>query len=93
MKIKNLIICSIISSFFLLSLITIWKILVTLQGLKLENFNAQIVFILGFVFSSLNILLQDKLNFIIKSLVYALIYVYLDGFLIHTLPIWNNNGV
>ncbi len=93
MKIKNLIICSIISSFFLLSLITIWKILVTLQGLKLENFNAQIVFILGFVFSSLNILLQDKLNFIIKYLVFALIFVYLDGFLIHTLPIWYNIGV
>ena len=60
MKIKNLIIYSFISSIFLFSLISIWKILVTLQGLQLENFNTQIIFILGFLFSSLNILLRDK---------------------------------
>ncbi len=51
MRIKNLIIYSAISSFFLFSLIAIWKILVTLQGLKLENFNTEIIFILGFIFS------------------------------------------
>ena len=93
MKIKNLLIYSIISSFFLLSLISIWKILVTLQGLKLENFNSQIIFILGFLFSFLNIFISERLNFIVKFLFFAFIFVYVDGFLISKLPIWYNIGI
>ena len=93
MKIKNLIIYSFISSIFLFSLISIWKILATLQGIRLENFNTQIIFILGFLFSFLNILLRDKINFIIKYLVFASIFVYFDGFFLNTLPIWYNIGV
>ena len=93
MKIKNLIIYSFISSIFLFSLISIWKILATLQGIRLENFNTQIIFIIGFLFSFLNILLRDKINFIIKYLVFASIFVYFDGFFLNTLPIWYNIGV
>ena len=93
MKIKNLLIYSIISSFFLLSLISIWKILVTLQGLKLENFNTQIIFILGFLFSFLNIFIRERVNFIVKFLFFAFIFVYVDGFLISKLPIWYNIGI
>ena len=93
MKIKNLLIYSIISSFFLLSLISIWKILVTLQGLKLETFNTQIIFILGFFFSFLNIFIFERLNFIIKYLFFAFIFVYVDGFLISKLPVWYNIGI
>ena len=93
MKIKNLLIYSIISSFFLLSLISIWKILVTLQGLKLENFNTQIIFILGFLFSFINIVIRGRVNFIVKFLFFAFIFVYVDGFLISKLPIWYNIGI
>ena len=93
MKIKNLLIYSIISSFFLLSLISIWKILVTLQGLKLENFNTQIIFILGFLFSFINIVIRERVNFIVKFLFFAFIFVYIDGFLISKLPIWYNIGI
>tara|TARA_B100002051_G_scaffold266489_1_gene293710 strand:- start:1371 stop:2564 length:1194 start_codon:yes stop_codon:yes gene_type:complete len=93
MKIKNPLIYSVISSFFLLSLISIWKILVTLQGLNLESFNAQIIFLLGFLFSLINILLRDRLNFIIKFLIFVIIFVFIDGYLIHKLPIWYNLGV
>ena len=93
MKIKNVLIYSIISSFFLLSLISIWKILVTLQGLKLENFNTQIIFILGFLFSFLNIFIRERVNFIVKFLFFAFIFVYVDGFLISKLPIWYNIGI
>ena len=93
MKIKNPLIYSVISSFFLLSLISIWKILVTLQGLNLESFNAQIIFLLGFLFSLINFLLRDRLNFIIKFLTFAIIFVFIDGYLIHKLPIWYNLGV
>ena len=93
MKIKNPLIYSVISSFFRLSLISIWKILVTLQGLNLESFNAQIIFLLGFLFSLINFLLRDRLNFIIKFLIFAIIFVFIDGYLIHKLPIWYNLGV
>ena len=39
MKIKNIFTYCFISSLFLFSLICIWKILVTLQGIELTNFN------------------------------------------------------
>ena len=63
MKIKNPLIYSVISSFFLLSLISIWKILVTLQGLNLRACSDNFTWIL---FSLINFLLRDRLNFIIK---------------------------
>ena len=39
MKIKNIFTYCFISSLFLFSLVCIWKILVTLQGIELTNFN------------------------------------------------------
>ena len=43
MRIKNTIIFSLISSFFLIFLISIWKILATLQGLNINSFNIEIL--------------------------------------------------
>ena len=62
-KIKNLIIYSFISSIFLFSLVSIWKILATLQGIQLENFNTQIIFILGFLFSFFQKILFSLFSF------------------------------
>jgi len=42
MKIKNIFTYCFISSLFLFSLICIWKILVTLQGIELTNFNFKV---------------------------------------------------
>ena len=39
MKIKSLILYCLISSIFLFSLVSIWKVLSTLQGIELKNFN------------------------------------------------------
>ena len=47
MKTKSLIYYALISSLFLFSLVSIWKILVTLQGVELKNFNFAIIIILG----------------------------------------------
>ena len=47
MKIRSLILYSFISSIFLFSLISIWKILSTLQGIDLKNFNFAIILSLG----------------------------------------------
>ena len=93
MKTKNIIIFSIISSFFLVSLISIWKILVTLQGIKLENFNFQIIFLLGFLVSLAHIIIGNKLNIILKLIIFSLIFIFIDGYLIQSMPIWYNIGV
>ena len=93
MKTKNIIIFSIISSFFLVSLISIWKILVTLQGIKLENFNFQIIFLLGFLVSLAHVIIGNKLNYILKLIIFSLIFIFIDGYLILSMPIWYNIGV
>lgn len=93
MKTKNIIIFSIISSFFLVSLVSIWKILVTLQGIKLENFNFQIIFLLGFLVSLAHVIIGNKLNIILKLIIFSLIFIFIDGYLIQSMPIWYNIGV
>ena len=93
MKTKNILIFSIISSFFLVSLISIWKILVTLQGIKLENFNFQIIFLLGFLVSLAQVIIGNKLNIVLKLIIFSLIFIFIDGYLIQSMPIWYNIGV
>ena len=92
MRIKSIIIFCIISSIFLFCLISIWKILATLQGLNLNNFNFQILFILGFVISLTHVFSPNKLSHIFKSLLLAFIFVLIDGYLIQSLPLWYNIG-
>ena len=93
MKTKNLIIFSIISSFFLVSLISIWKILATLQGLKLDNFNFQVIFLLGFLISFGQVILGNKINIIFKLVISSLIFIFFDGYVFQNMPIWYNIGV
>ena len=93
MKTKNLIIFSIISSFFLVSLISIWKILATLQGLKLDNFNFQIIFLLGFLISFGQVILGNKINIFFKLVISSLIFIFVDGYVFQNMPIWYNIGV
>ena len=93
MKTKNIIIFSIISSFFLVSLISIWKILVTLQGIKLENFNFQIIFLLGFLVSLAHVIIGNKLNIILKLIIFSLIFIFIDGYLMQSMPILYNIGL
>ena len=93
MKTKNLVIFSIISSFFLFSLISIWKIMVTLQGIKLDNFNFQIIFLLGFFISFAQVIIGNKLNIIFKIIIFSLIFIFIDGYFVQNMPIWYNIGV
>ncbi len=93
MKTKSLIYYSLISSIFLFSLVSIWKILVTLQGIELKNFNFAIIITLGIAISLLNILIGDKLNYIIKSTFFALIFTFIDGYIVQLMPIWYNIGI
>ncbi len=93
MKTKSLIYYALISSIFLFSLVSIWKILVTLQGIELKNFNFAIIIALGIAISLLNTLIGDKLNYIIKSTFFALIFTFIDGYIVQLMPVWYNIGI
>ncbi len=93
MKISSLILYSFISSIFLFSVISIWKILSTLQGIDLKNFNFAIILSLGIGISLINLVIGDKLNGYIKSIVFASFFTLIDGFIIQNMPIWYNIGV
>ena len=60
MKIKNIFTYCFISSLFLFSLICIWKILVTLQGIELTNFNFNKLFIFGIILCAINLLIGTE---------------------------------
>ena len=93
MKTKSLIYYALISSIFLFSLVSIWKILVTLQGVELKNFNFAIIITLGIAISLLNLIIGEKLNYLIKSTLFAFIFTFVDGYLVQVMPIWYNIGI
>ena len=92
MKTKNTIIYSLISTFFLIFLISIWKILATLQGLSIKSFNIEILFIFGFLISLAHLGIGNRIKSTYKSIIFSTIFVFCDGFLIQKLPIWYNFG-
>ena len=88
MKFKSLIIFLITSSTFLICLLSILKIMSTLQGVNFTNLNVSQNFILGILLSSAFIFLRDKLNHLVKILslssIFTLVYVYIN----ESAPIW-----
>ena len=93
MKIKSLILYCLISSIFLFSLVSIWKVLSTLQGIDLENFNFAIILTLGIGISLLNLIVGDKFHKAIKSIIFAILFTFVDGYLVQLMPIWYNIGI
>ncbi|MDA7685967.1 carbohydrate ABC transporter permease [Candidatus Pelagibacter sp.] len=93
MKTKNLILFALISSFFLIFLVSIWKILATLQGLDIKNFNIQIIFIFGLLISFANLRIGGKIKIFYRSIIFSLIFVICDGYIIQKLPLWYNIGI
>ena len=93
MRTKNTIIFSLISTIFLIFLISIWKILATLQGLRINSFNIEILFIFGFLISLAHLGISDRIKKNYKSILFSSLFVFCDGYLIQKLPIWYNIGV
>ena len=75
MKTKNTILFSLISTFFLIFLISIWKILATLQGLSINSFNIEIFFIFGFLISLAHLGIGDRIKSIINQS-FFLVYLF-----------------
>jgi len=92
MKIKNTILFSLIATFFLIFLVSIWKVLATLQGLTIKTFNIEIIFIIGFLISLSHLIFNDKIKHIYKSIIFSSLFVIFDGYLIQKLPLWYNVG-
>ena len=92
MKIKNTILFSLIATFFLIFLVSIWKVLATLQGLTIKTFNIETIFIIGFLISLFHLIFNDKIKPIYKSIVFSSLFVIFDGYLIQKLPVWYNVG-
>ncbi len=92
MKIKNTILFSLIATFFLIFLVSIWKVLATLQGLTIKTFNIEIFFIIGFLISLFHLIFNDKIKPIYKSIIFSSLFVIFDGYLIQKLPVWYNVG-
>ena len=92
MKIKNTILFSLIATFFLIFLVSIWKVLATLQGLTIKTFNIEIIFFIGFLISLFHLIFNDKIKPIYKSIIFSSLFVIFDGYLIQKLPVWYNVG-
>ena len=71
MRTKNTILFSLISTFFLIFLISIWKILATLQGLSINSFNIEIIFIFGLLISLAHLGIGDRIKSIYKSIIFS----------------------
>ncbi len=93
MRTKNTILFSLISTFFLIFLISIWKILATLQGLNINSFNIEVIFIFGLLISLAHLGIGDRIKSFYKSIIFSSIFVFCDGYLIQKLPVWYNLGV
>ena len=81
-----------IATFFLIFLVSIWKVLATLQGLTIKTFNIEIIFIIGFLISLFHLIFNDKIKPIYKSIIFSSLFVIFDGYLIQKLPVWYNVG-
>ena len=75
MRVKSIITFSIISSFFLFSLISIWKILSTLQGIELKTLNFNFYFLSGIIISFVSIFLSQKLNKLFIVIILSSVFV------------------
>ena len=93
MKFKSLAIFLIISSFFLTCILSIWKIMATLQGLSFTNLNITQVFSIAILLSLAFVLIGNKINHLIKILSLSFIFSILYFYLNETSPYWYIFGV
>ena len=93
MRYKPLLIYLFISSFFLALVSSIWKIMATLQGLKLTEINFNINFLLALLLSLSLVFIGKKINHLIKIIVLPLLFTFLYIAINETTPIWYIVGI
>ncbi len=93
MKFKSLILILFASSIFLTTLICIWKIMATLQGLNFTNLNFNLNLLLAFILTMICIFIGNKFNHIIKIFTLSLLFTITYSFLNESSPLWFSAGV
>ena len=93
MNYKSIIIYLIISSFFLITLKSVWIILSVLQGLDIKNINLETNLLLGLALSFISIIFSKKINLLFKNLILSISFTYLFYLITNNLPIWFYIGI
>ena len=93
MKFKSLIITLFASSIFLATIICIWKIMATLQGLSFTSLNFNFNLILSLGLTSISIFIGNKINHLFKILILSLLFTILYTFLSESSPLWFSLGI
>ena len=93
MKFKSLTITLIASSFFLATIICIWKIIATLQGLNFTSLNFNLNLSLSCGLTLICIFIGKKLNHLLKILILSTLFTILYSFLNENSPLWFYAGL
>ena len=93
MNYKSIIIYLIISSFFLITLKSVWIILSVLQGLDIKNINLETNLLLGLALSFISIISSKKINLLFKNLILSISFIFLFYLITNNLPIWFYIGI
>ena len=93
MKYKSFIITLFASSIFLATIICVWTIMATLQGLSFTalNFNFNLLLSLGLTITS--IFIGNKFNHLLKIFILSISFTILYIFLSKSSPLWFSGGI
>ena len=93
MKYKSLIITLFGSSIFLATILCIWKIMATLQGLSFTNLNFNFNLLLSLGLTIISILIGNKFNHLLKIVILSFLFTILYTFISESSPLWFSVGI
>ena len=93
MKYKSLIITLFGSSIFLATILCIWKIMATLQGLSFTNLNFNFNLLLSLGLTIISILIGNKFNHFLKIIILSFLFTFLYTFISESPPLWFSVGI
>ena len=93
MKYKSLIITLFGSSIFLATILCIWKIMATLQGLSFTNLNFNFNLLLSLGLTIISILIGNKFNHFLKIVILSFLFTILYTFISESSPLWFSGGI
>ncbi len=93
MKYKSLIITIFTSSIFLATIICIWTIMSTLQGLSFTSLNFNFNLLLSLGLTIISIFIGNKFNHLLKIFILSISFTVLYIFLSKSSPLWFSGGI
>ncbi|MDC2987500.1 carbohydrate ABC transporter permease [Candidatus Pelagibacter bacterium] len=93
MKFKSFTITLFASSIFLATIICIWKIMGTLQGLSFTSLNFNLNLLLSLGLTLICILIGNKFNHLLKISILSISFTILYTFLTESSPLWFSVGI